>query len=117
MSSLIPERQWEDIRRMSDEEFCTLHSCEILNGEKYVGTWIPLNSRDDYIAANMRVRAEGLAVTNNSVIVREDMPIYEAIRIADSLCCPQCDFIAKSPFGLQAHQRKHNKVRERVVSG
>ena len=23
--------------------------------------------------------------------------------------CPDCEFVAKSAFGLQAHQRKHNK--------
>ena len=28
----------------------------------------------------------------------------------DSLSCPTCGFEAKSPFGLQVHLRKHNKI-------
>lgn len=109
MSTLIPDRQWDDIRRMSSDEFRQLHSCEVFQGEDYVGAWIPRNSRDEYIASNIRVRAEALGYNNNSVIVKKDMPFREAVRIAETMMCDECEFVAKSPFGLKAHKRKHEK--------
>ncbi len=27
--------------------------------------------------------------------------------VGETLSCPECEFIAKSSFGLQAHQKKH----------
>ena len=72
MSSLIPNRQWDDVRRMSPEQLRGKHCCEVFDGETYLGTWITAVQNDPVIMDSIRIKSDYLGVRCNSVLPREE---------------------------------------------
>lgn len=95
MSSLIPEIQWRDFMSKTPIQLMAMKGSEVYDGEEYVGVFIPLVREDKIVADNIRTQGEYLAQRSNSVRGQ-----------VNELTC-DCGFEAKSPFGLQSHQRVH----------
>ena len=78
MSTLIAERQWNEIRRLTEEELRQIHGCEVFDGDAYLFTLIKVPTTDYVIADNIRIKAEYLAQLSNSVLPPEKVnkPLY-----------------------------------------
>ena len=72
MSTLIPMRQWDEIRRMTLAQLRLLKACEVYDGdvardENYVYTHIPRNPYDGVVEDRIRIRVEQLGMSSNSI--------------------------------------------------
>ena len=84
MSTLIPNRQWAEIKEMAPKELRFLRACEVYDGdiraENYLYTHIPLNPHDSFVADNIRTKAEYLGQSTNSIYpvpqIEEKPPKY-----------------------------------------
>lgn len=71
-STLIPNRQWGEIKAMTDEQRRLMRACEVYEGdvtkdENYRYTHIPRNPYDSIVADNVRTKAEYLGLSTNSI--------------------------------------------------
>ena len=113
--SLIPQITLEQLKSKTASEIKALPSVEILNKNgDYIGTLvIPSMIGGGTIWGEIRTNAEYLALRANIVIpshVIEDVGKERPVEIvaANPLACSDCEFVAKSAFGLNSHRRKHN---------
>ena len=104
--SLIPQITMEQlVAKIQNSE--TIRSSEVFVGDKYIGTFIvPSMLGGASIFDEIRTSAEYLGVRGN-IVIPEETPFQEAIKIADKLQCSECLFIAKAPIGLISHKRRH----------
>lgn len=72
MATLIPNVQIKDFQPHG-------RPCEVFEGERYIGTWLPANPHDCVVADRIRIRAEQLGMQSNSIYPPESTPPVAAI--------------------------------------
>ena len=112
MSTLIPNRQLEEIKAMTSEQLRLMRSCEVYDGdvdkdENYIYTHISRNPYDIVVADNKRIRAEQLAMSNNSIYPPESDPLSK------EFVCNQCGASFDYRVALEGHKR-HHLIKEKM---
>ena len=102
MAEFLTSRKWSELAGKTAKGIGQLPCLEITDEEGNMlgefGTFLMI-PRNDYIQAQMDARGQ----VSNAFYVAPEEPENEFI-------CPDCGKSCASKFGLQAHQRSHNKV-------
>ena len=116
MSNLIPEIQLEKLAKLTYEQLVTMKSCEIYDGDRYVGVIVipPLNGGMT-ITDNIKTQAEYLALRGNTVGgVMPDQLVDRPVIVNEfkvpevEYKCEVCGKVCKSAGGLSGHSRSHS---------
>ena len=113
MSELIPEINWMDfVKIVKEGKIAELKACEVKFNSEYLFTAI-IPHGDMFSREFIRTQAEYLSVKANIISGKDPNEIIKTEITV--LTCPDCGFVAASPFGLSVHQRSCKEKVHAVV--